>query len=90
MPARSPDHTAFGEAIRRIREERDITQTKLATLTKLDRSYMSGIERGERNPSLTNILLIARALDVPASVIFTRAEAFSSATRKTPPTETSS
>jgi transcriptional regulator with XRE-family HTH domain len=79
MPARSPDHAAFGNSIRRIREERDITQTKLATLTKLDRSYLSGIERGERNPSLTNILLIARAINVHASAIFARAETSSSA-----------
>jgi transcriptional regulator with XRE-family HTH domain len=74
MPARSPDHAAFGNSIRQIRTERDISQTQLATLTKLDRSYISGIERGERNPSLTNILKIARALNVPASEIHRRAE----------------
>jgi transcriptional regulator with XRE-family HTH domain len=75
MPARSPDHAAFGHAIRQIREERDITQTQLAAITKLDRSYISGIERGERNPSLTNILKIARALGVTACEIHRRAEA---------------
>lgn len=74
MPARSPDHAAFGNSIRQIRQERDLTQTQLAALTELDRSYISGIERGERNPSLTNILKLARALDVTASEIHARAE----------------
>lgn len=36
----------------------------------LDRTYISGIERGTRNPSLTNILKIATALDVPPSDLF--------------------
>jgi transcriptional regulator with XRE-family HTH domain len=74
MPARSPDHAAFGTSIRQIRTERDITQTQLAALTGLDRSYISGIERGERNPSLTNILKIASALGVTASEVHLRAE----------------
>jgi transcriptional regulator with XRE-family HTH domain len=90
MPARSPDHAAFGSSIRRIREDRDITQTKLATLTKLDRSYLSGIERGERNPSLTNILLIARALGVNASTIFALTETFDSTSRVASPGSTNS
>lgn len=51
-----------------------MTQTQLAALTDLDRSYLSGIERGERNPSLTNIIKIARALGVSPSEIHRRAE----------------
>jgi transcriptional regulator with XRE-family HTH domain len=74
MPARSPDHAAFGNSIRQIRQERDITQTQLAALTRLDRSYISGIERGERNPSLTNVFKIARALSVTAAEIHLGAE----------------
>jgi transcriptional regulator with XRE-family HTH domain len=74
MPVRSPDHAAFGASIRQIRTEGDITQTQLAALTGLDRSYISGIERGERNPSLTNILKIARALGVPSSDVHRGAE----------------
>ncbi len=38
----------------------------------LDRTYISGIERGTRNPSLTNILKIAAALDVNPAEIFVR------------------
>jgi transcriptional regulator with XRE-family HTH domain len=74
MPARSPDHTAFGNSIRQLRAERDMSQTELSALTGLDRSYISGIERGERNPSLTNVFKIARALGVTASEIHRRAE----------------
>jgi len=40
----------------------------------MDRTYLSGIERGERNPSLTNILKIAKALGVGASELFVLAE----------------
>ncbi|MGO9247246.1 MAG: helix-turn-helix domain-containing protein [Solirubrobacteraceae bacterium] len=39
----------------------------------LDRTYISGIERGTRNPSLTNILKIAAALHVSPAELFTRA-----------------
>ena len=39
-----------------------MTQEKLAELTDLDPTYISGIERGRRNPSLKNIVKIAQAL----------------------------
>lgn len=44
-------------------------------LAELDRTYVSGIERGERNPSLTNLLKLATALDIQVSELATRAEA---------------
>ena len=53
----------------------DVTAGVTSTLTGLDRSYISGIERGERNPSLTNVFKIAHALSVTASEIHVRAEA---------------
>jgi transcriptional regulator with XRE-family HTH domain len=40
----------------------------------MDRTYMGGIERGERNPSLTNVVKIADALGVPASLLHAEAE----------------
>lgn len=43
-------------------------------LAQLDRTYVSGIERGERNPSLANILMLAAALDVNVSQLALRAE----------------
>lgn len=72
MPVRSPAHAAFGDAIRSIRKQRDISQERLALMCGLDRTYISGIERGTRNPSLTNILKIAAALDVDPAEIFVR------------------
>jgi transcriptional regulator with XRE-family HTH domain len=70
MPIRSPAHAAFGEAIREMRKQRGISQESLALMCGLDRTYISGIERGVRNPSLTNILRIAAALQVAPAELF--------------------
>jgi transcriptional regulator with XRE-family HTH domain len=70
MTIRSPAHVAFGQRIRAIRNRRRVSQEGLALQCGLDRTYISGIERGTRNPSLTNILKIATALDVPPSDLF--------------------
>lgn len=70
MAIRSPAHAAFGLTIREIRNHRGVSQESLALRCGLDRTYISGIERGTRNPSLTNILKIAAALDVSPSVLF--------------------
>lgn len=70
MAVRSPQHAAFGEAIRAARRRRGISQEALALGCGLDRTYVSGIERGQRNPSLANILKIAAALDLaPADLL---------------------
>lgn len=63
MPIRSPAHAAFGETIRQMRGKLGMSQEALAEACDLDRTYISGIERGYRNPSLTNILKIAAALN---------------------------
>jgi len=73
--SRSPAHLAYGRALRQLRTERGISQERLALLSELDRTYVSGIERGERNPSLTNILKLADALGVKVSELAVRAEA---------------
>lgn len=57
----------FGLRVRELRSEKAISQEELAALTELDRTYISGIERGKRNLSLKNILKIASALNVTAS-----------------------
>lgn len=72
---RSPAHTAYGAAIRQLRAERGISQEALAHAADLDRTYLSGIERGQRNPSLTNLLKLAAALDVKLSELAATAEA---------------
>jgi len=57
----------FGMRVRELRSEKAISQEELAALTELDRTYISGIERGKRNLSLKNILKIASALSVTPS-----------------------
>ncbi len=57
----------FGLRVRELRSEKGISQEELAALTDLDRTYISGIERGKRNLSLKNILKIASALNVTVS-----------------------
>jgi transcriptional regulator with XRE-family HTH domain len=74
LRARSPAHAAFGQAIRELREERGISQEAFALKSGIDRSHYGGMERGERNPSLTSIIKIANALDVRPSDIHARAE----------------
>lgn len=74
MPQRSPDHAALGRAIRNARGRRGISQEELASLSGLHRTYVGGIERGERNPSYTNILRIAEALGERASQLLATAE----------------
>lgn len=51
-----------------------MSQEALAAQCELDRTYISGIERGTRNPSLTNILKIADSLGVSASELFAAAQ----------------
>jgi transcriptional regulator with XRE-family HTH domain len=72
---RSPAHIAYGQALREFRAERRISQERLAQLAGLDRTYVSGIERGERNPSLTNLLKLAETLDVRLLEVAHRADA---------------
>jgi transcriptional regulator with XRE-family HTH domain len=60
--------------VRKIREARGVSQERLALDAGLDRSYVGGIERGERNPSLTNVFRIADALGVLTSAIHAEAE----------------
>jgi len=50
--------------------EKGYAQDALAFKAGLDRTYLGGIERGERNPSLKNIAKIAKALEVPVSELF--------------------
>lgn len=58
---------ALGEAIRRIRLEKGISQEKLALLAEVNRSYVGRVERGDNNVALLTLARLAKALDVSMS-----------------------
>jgi transcriptional regulator with XRE-family HTH domain len=51
--------------VSRLRRQKGLTQEELAFEAKIDLTYMGGIERGKRNPSLLVMVRIAKALSVP-------------------------
>ena len=59
-----------GFNIRRLREERGLTQEKLAALADVHRAYIGQIERGEKNIGLVNLEKIAKALKVDIRDLF--------------------
>jgi transcriptional regulator with XRE-family HTH domain len=59
----------FGRRVRELREATRLSQEALADRANLHRTYIGGVERGERNVGLINIVRIARALDVDAEVL---------------------
>ena len=71
---RSPAHAAYGRALRAYREEQRLSQERLALDSGMDRTFVSGIERGERNPTLGTLLKLVRTLDIPLSQLAARAE----------------
>ena len=65
-----PARVAFGHRVRRIREQRGFSQEQLAELAGIHRTYMSSVERGQRNIGLDNIAALADALDVSPALFF--------------------
>ncbi len=62
----------FGKRLRQLRQKRGFTQEELAERAHLHRNYIGGVERGERNISLINIVELAHALSVkPADLLKT-------------------
>jgi transcriptional regulator with XRE-family HTH domain len=61
---------AFGQRVRDIRVKKGLSQEGLAEMCELDRSYIGGVERGERNVSLLNIRKIADALGISPREFF--------------------
>lgn len=69
MPKASPK-SLFGKAVRALREERGYSQEELAERAGLHRNYVGGVERGERNIALENIVKLAGALSVRTRDLF--------------------
>ena len=57
----------FGNRVRQLRTKAGLSQEKLSFLTGFHRTYIGMIERGERNISLTNILVFAKAFEMDVS-----------------------
>ncbi|MBK1659858.1 helix-turn-helix domain-containing protein [Paracraurococcus ruber] len=62
--------STFGDAVRRARAKTGLTQEELADRSGIDRSYIGGVERGERNPTLVVICKIADGLGLTLSELF--------------------
>ncbi len=70
MTTNSLKHNSFGQAVRNKRISAGLTQEELADRAGLDRSYMGGVERGDRNPSLSVIEKIAEGLGITLAELF--------------------
>lgn len=62
----------YGQAIRELRQEKDISQELFADMCGLHRTYISDIELGKRNVSLENIEKMAHALNITLPELFER------------------
>lgn len=67
MRKRDPVLSSFGRSVARHRRAKELSQEALAEKADLDRTYLSDIERGVRNPGIRNVVLIAKALGVSPS-----------------------
>ena len=65
-----PELLALGQAVRRLRIERGLSQEELADLSGLHRNYIGGIERGERNVGVKALFSVARGLKVEPRELF--------------------
>jgi len=64
MAARDPILSQVGRRIRSLREAKGISQEILAERSRLHRTYIGGVERGLRNPSLKSLSRIAKGLSI--------------------------
>ena len=69
----NPALVSLGAAIRAARLTQGLSQEALAEIAGIDRSYMGGIERGEHNLAIINLLKIANALDMKLSSLLDKA-----------------
>lgn len=67
MISKDIEFLSFGKRLKRLRKEQNFSQEEFALVANIHRTYISGIERGERNPTLTMICRLAKALKVHPS-----------------------
>jgi transcriptional regulator with XRE-family HTH domain len=70
----NPELKKFGDRVRMLRKSQNLSQEQLAERSGLHRNYIGGIERGERNVALLNILRLAKALGVTPSELMKEME----------------
>ena len=64
----------FGKVLRELREGNNISQEKLAEYCDLDRTYISLLERGLRQPTITTIFKLSKALNISPSALIEKVE----------------
>lgn len=70
MKRKHPNLIKIGQRIRQLRQDRGFSQEDFAAEVGLDRSYMGGIERGERNIAVLNLVRIAKTLGIEVGDLF--------------------
>jgi transcriptional regulator with XRE-family HTH domain len=61
---------SFGKKLRNCREAAGLSQEQLGELSGLHRNYIGGMERGERNPTITSLKKVSKALGISLSKLF--------------------
>ena len=64
----------FGKVLRELREAKQLSQEKLAEYCELDRTYISLLERGLRQPTITTIFKLAKALNITPSQLIEKVQ----------------
>ncbi|RTL51771.1 MAG: XRE family transcriptional regulator [Bradyrhizobiaceae bacterium] len=59
-----------GDNVRRLRLDAELSQAELADRMGVDRAYVSGLEQGQRNPTVVSLWHVAQALKVPIRAFF--------------------
>lgn len=60
---------AFGSVLKSVRKEKGVSQENLALMSELDRTFISLLERGLRQPSLSTMLKLAESLNLPPGLL---------------------
>ena len=74
MDSRKDINIAFAEALRELREQRELSQETLAAKSGLDRTFISLLERGQRQPTLKSMSKLTTALDTTLTAFARRIE----------------